>query len=238
MRSTTVPGPSTQIAPGLKMPEGTRWSLNSPPSLTTVWPALLPPWNRMTRSASCARRSVIFPLPSSPHCAPTIAVTGTCSDAKGLRGPAEEAAHQLDAELRKLDERARARRLPRPPKGPVPLAVARGVIAERDAGAGDLAVEQHRRAPLVIWARHEDGAVDAVSTEEVGDTRRVLLRGGRGWLDQNAVGRDAQAHGLALHELGGGRRRWIDRRAGEHDDRGDSLLPQLDGRCRPGALVA
>jgi len=24
-------------------------------------------WNRMTTSASCARRSVIFPLPSSPH---------------------------------------------------------------------------------------------------------------------------------------------------------------------------
>ena len=66
-RSTTQPGPSTQSASGLKIPLGTRWSLNVPCWLTTVWPALLPPWNRMTTSASCARRSVILPLPSSPH---------------------------------------------------------------------------------------------------------------------------------------------------------------------------
>ena len=37
-----------------------------------MWPALLPPWKRITRSAFSASRSVILPLPSSPHWAPMI----------------------------------------------------------------------------------------------------------------------------------------------------------------------
>src|SRR5207248_5141221 len=36
----------------------------------TVWPALFPPWLRTTISASAVRTSMIFPFPSSPHCAP------------------------------------------------------------------------------------------------------------------------------------------------------------------------
>src|SRR3954453_7625000 len=42
-----------------------------------VWPALLPPWKRTTASACSASRSVIFPLPSSPHWAPTMTIPGT-----------------------------------------------------------------------------------------------------------------------------------------------------------------
>src|SRR4030095_5366145 len=37
----------------------------------TVCPALLPPWLRTTMSAFPVRTSMILPLPSSPHCAPT-----------------------------------------------------------------------------------------------------------------------------------------------------------------------
>src|SRR5665647_2650072 len=54
-----------------------RCSLNSSPSRTIVWPALLPPWKRATTSAFSASRSVILPLPSSPHWAPTTTVPGT-----------------------------------------------------------------------------------------------------------------------------------------------------------------
>src|SRR3954447_3064508 len=41
-----------------------------------VWPALLPPWKRTTTSAFSASRSVILPLPSSPHWAPTMTIDG------------------------------------------------------------------------------------------------------------------------------------------------------------------
>src|ERR671932_802408 len=64
-------------ARGLKMPAGIRWTAKRPCSLTTVWPALAPPWPRMTRSASRASRLMTLPLPSSPQWPPTTAVTGT-----------------------------------------------------------------------------------------------------------------------------------------------------------------
>src|SRR3954451_23220857 len=41
-----------------------------------VWPALLPPWYRITMSARSASRSVTFPFPSSPHWAPTTTKPG------------------------------------------------------------------------------------------------------------------------------------------------------------------
>src|SRR5437867_11111968 len=53
------------------MPEGIRWNTKVSRALTTVWPALDPPWKRTTTSASRARMSTILPLPSSPHCVPT-----------------------------------------------------------------------------------------------------------------------------------------------------------------------
>ena len=37
------------------------------PLAITVWPALLPPWPRATTSADSVRKSIILPLPSSPH---------------------------------------------------------------------------------------------------------------------------------------------------------------------------
>src|SRR6188472_2503882 len=58
------------------IPEGIRWNLNSSPSRTIVWPALLPPWKRTIASARSASRSVTLPLPSSPHWAPTISSPG------------------------------------------------------------------------------------------------------------------------------------------------------------------
>src|SRR5437667_381562 len=53
------------------IPDGIWCSTNSPAPVSTVWPALAPPWYRTTRSARSASTSTIFPLPSSPHWAPT-----------------------------------------------------------------------------------------------------------------------------------------------------------------------
>src|SRR6186713_1664834 len=39
--------------------------------MTSVWPALWPPWKRTTISACSDNQSTILPFPSSPHWAPT-----------------------------------------------------------------------------------------------------------------------------------------------------------------------
>src|SRR5579885_2753750 len=39
--------------------------------MTSVWPALWPPWKRTTISALSDNQSTILPFPSSPHWAPT-----------------------------------------------------------------------------------------------------------------------------------------------------------------------
>src|ERR1700719_4558173 len=41
--------------------------------MTSVWPALWPPWKRTTTSARSDSQSTTLPLPSSPHWAPTTA---------------------------------------------------------------------------------------------------------------------------------------------------------------------
>src|SRR5690606_30182341 len=69
--STTTPLPITQALPGWRMPLGMRRRIVFSPFTTSVWPALLPPWYRTTTSACSVKRSTIFPLPSSPHWAPT-----------------------------------------------------------------------------------------------------------------------------------------------------------------------
>ena len=72
----TVPEPMIQTVAGLKMPEGTRCKRNVPCSLTTVCPALSPPLeadHHMGILGEVIDNGV--PFPSSPHCAPTTAVT-------------------------------------------------------------------------------------------------------------------------------------------------------------------
>src|SRR6266487_39893 len=44
--------------------------------MTTVCPALLPPWYLTTKSTLSPSRSVALPLPSSPHCAPASTMAG------------------------------------------------------------------------------------------------------------------------------------------------------------------
>src|SRR6185295_5762065 len=52
------------------MPEGTRCRTVFSPSMTSVCPALCPPWKRTTAATRSVSRSTILPLPSSPHWAP------------------------------------------------------------------------------------------------------------------------------------------------------------------------
>src|SRR5580704_9427987 len=57
--------------PGRTTPEGNSDSLYVVPLITSVWPALWPPWKRTTMSACSESQSTILPLPSSPHWEPT-----------------------------------------------------------------------------------------------------------------------------------------------------------------------
>ena len=53
------------------MPDGIRRRIVFLPAMTSVCPALCPPWKRTTPSTSSVSQSTILPLPSSPHCVPT-----------------------------------------------------------------------------------------------------------------------------------------------------------------------
>ena len=71
----------TEVAPGVRMPLGSRWVANFSPLTTMVWPALCPPQVRTTKSmvSVVASRSVALPLPSSPHWAPRTTIAGIAS---------------------------------------------------------------------------------------------------------------------------------------------------------------
>src|ERR1044072_5284867 len=53
------------------MPLGIRCSAVLTPLITSVWPALWPPWKRTTPWAISVSQSTSLPLPSSPHWVPT-----------------------------------------------------------------------------------------------------------------------------------------------------------------------
>ena len=53
------------------MPLGIRCSAVLTPLMTSVWPALWPPWKRTTPCALSVSQSTSLPLPSSPHWVPT-----------------------------------------------------------------------------------------------------------------------------------------------------------------------
>src|SRR5436190_22566769 len=53
--------------------------------MTSVWPALWPPWKRTTMSACSDSQSTILPLPSSPHCEPTTTTFAILDLSQGRR---------------------------------------------------------------------------------------------------------------------------------------------------------
>src|SRR5437868_4632652 len=67
---TTTPLPMKQSTLERMMPEGMRCSTVFFVPMTSVWPALWPPWKRTTPCARSVSQSTILPLPSSPHWVP------------------------------------------------------------------------------------------------------------------------------------------------------------------------
>ena len=53
------------------IPEGISCRAVLTPLMTSVWPALWPPWKRTTAWAWSVSQSTTLPLPSSPHWVPT-----------------------------------------------------------------------------------------------------------------------------------------------------------------------
>src|SRR3989338_6612947 len=83
------------------MPEGIRCNTVFLPPITSVWPALCPPWKRTTPCAWSVSQSTILPLPSSPHWVPittTFLAITKLPILKNLKGddlPGAIAQHQL-----------------------------------------------------------------------------------------------------------------------------------------------
>src|SRR5436190_11981987 len=86
-------------------PLGIRCSAVFTPLITSVWPALWPPWKRTTPWAISVSQSTSLPLPSSPHWVPTtttlrplvfvIAGFRKFRKSGGLHSPLRAFAHQL-----------------------------------------------------------------------------------------------------------------------------------------------
>src|SRR5690606_14260309 len=70
---TTTPLPMRLSTPSRRIPDGIRCRTVFSPSITSVWPALWPPWKRTTACACSAKPSTIAPLPASPHWVPITA---------------------------------------------------------------------------------------------------------------------------------------------------------------------
>src|SRR6266513_412115 len=66
----TTPLPMKQRTCSRRIPEGMSDRMVLRPPMTSVWPALCPPWKRATAAARSVSRSTTLPLPSSPHWAP------------------------------------------------------------------------------------------------------------------------------------------------------------------------
>src|SRR5882672_8979885 len=66
----TTPLPMKQRTCSRRIPEGMSDRMVLRPSMTSVWPALCPPWKRATAAARSVSRSTTLPLPSSPHWVP------------------------------------------------------------------------------------------------------------------------------------------------------------------------
>src|SRR6202140_2123265 len=66
----TTPLPMKQRTCSRRIPEGMSDRMVLRPSMTSVWPALCPPWKRAPAAARSVSRSTTLPLPSSPHWVP------------------------------------------------------------------------------------------------------------------------------------------------------------------------
>src|SRR3954462_5547798 len=137
---TTTPLPMKQSTKLRIIPDGIRCSTVFLPPMTSVWPALCPPWKRTTPCARSVSQSTILPLPSSPHWVPmtTTLRAPICLFHHGLFHHAREAA--------KVD--GKTARRPRAPEGLADLVVA-AAARHRAGDAVAIGVEHHARVIVV-----------------------------------------------------------------------------------------
>src|SRR6476620_8225871 len=81
--------------------------------MTSVWPALWPPWKRTTTSARSESQSTILPLPSSPHWAPTTTTFAIANPAvrhdEALDRSSRALKHRVIAQIRRAQAVLRVR---------------------------------------------------------------------------------------------------------------------------------
>src|SRR6266851_4324537 len=204
--------------------------------MTTVCPALLPPWYLTTKSTRSPSRSVALPLPSSPHWAPTSTMAGMLIPfgwrklQPGSRGSTTGPGLAVHDEA---PAQAQAR------QGLLRSEITR--LGGQFGRGGGAAVAQELRAPLglVVFADRRGGRGQHVQRTQEAAVRLVLPRDRAVSVPARAaqlvegaviarprvrVGRD----GVALPERAGGQRgpgRRI-RREARRDVRGRLARPQ------------
>src|SRR4051794_23809275 len=153
--STTTPLPMIESLSGRTPPEGSSESRYSTLPITSVWPALWPPWKRTTTSARCDSQSTILPLPSSPHWAP---ITATFAISPQSETGRTETETQPRRKVKRLAERHGRAALEH--RGAAePARLGRGVRRLGQPGDGDPALAaQPRRRRRVDAERDEDPA--------------------------------------------------------------------------------
>src|SRR5688572_1671591 len=94
----TTPLPMKQVTLSWRMPEGINRRMVFLPLMTSVWPALWPPWKRTTPATRSVSRSTILPLPSSPHCAPITTTLRFIAPRSLMDSPADQIQQQHAAD--------------------------------------------------------------------------------------------------------------------------------------------
>src|SRR6267378_4946270 len=168
--------------PFLRMPEGTRCSTVFLPPITSVCPALCPPWNRTTPCAWSVSQSTTFPLPSSPHWVPmTTTFLATVSTlAQIAHGPLavalDELALAFESALRRISRKPYHDDLP----GGSQLADRRGepqVVRVRRTNGGRLRLV--RRNPREIAQVHAESRRGPSASECLADLVVTPAKGER-----------------------------------------------------------
>src|SRR5437763_2454480 len=196
---STTPLPMKIATPGRSAPEGMSRSTVLRPPMTSVWPALWPPWKRTTPCALSVSQSTILPLPSSPHCVPmTTTFLPMGSEAESVKESGNRCVRRLSptrilpsspdqdcVELTEIEgERGGGPRTPE--------RLANAIVASTVADCGRLAGGEHgeNRAVVVVIAA-KIGKIDMQRfdarprglrkriqrAERVGDRRRVRQDG-------------------------------------------------------------
>src|SRR5271169_239730 len=157
------------------MPDGIRRSTVFLSPMTSVCPALCPPWNRTTPWACSVSQSTTLPLPSSPHWVP---MTTTFLPMLVSR-PVIDVSRRCDLSRRAADERGKLTQVQREPRRRAGAAegFADAVVALAAADRAGLAHGEHRktRAALVVIAA-QVGQIDVQRFDPVTSGLRERLQ--------------------------------------------------------------